>query len=247
MSLKNDQIDRYRAQINLKRINIQGQIKIQNTSVLIIGIGGIGTPVLQCLARAGISKFGIVDYDKISKSNLHRQILFDQKDIGLSKVQVAKRKILAIDKKIKIQTYKLKIGKSNINSLLKKYDYIVDGTDNFKTKLLINDASVKLKKKLFIGAVGQLNAHIFFFNFEKESSCFKCFMPKAPSQTPRCQDEGILGTVTNITGTIIVNEMIKDITNLKSSIVNRLLVIDLENLSFRNVKVSKSKVCKNHG
>ena len=136
MSLKNDQIDRYRAQINLKRINIQGQIKIQNTSVLIIGIGGIGTPVLQSLARAGISKFGIVDYDKISKSNLHRQILFDQKDIGLSKVQVAKRKILAIDKKIKIQTYKIKIGKSNIDSLLKKYRYILKKAEDIPVPLV---------------------------------------------------------------------------------------------------------------
>ncbi len=246
MSLSNDQIERYRAQINLKKINIQGQIKIQNAKILVIGAGGIGAPVLQFITRAGVQNIGIVDHDTVSKSNLHRQILFGQKDLKLDKVKISKKKIHEIDKKIQVKTYKLKINKTNIKSIIKNYDYIVDGTDNFKTKLLINDACYQQKKGLFIGAVGQLHAHVFFFNFRQKTSCFKCFMPKPPSETPRCQDEGILGTVTGLAGTIIANELIKEIVQLKSSITNRLLIIDLEKLTFRNVKIGISKKCKNH-
>ena len=246
MSLSNDQIERYRAQINLKKINIQGQIKIQNAKVLVIGAGGIGAPVLQFITRAGVQNIGIVDHDTVSKSNLHRQILFGQKDLKSDKVKISKKKIHEIDKKIQVKTFKLKINKTNIKSIIKNYDYIVDGTDNFKTKLLINDACYQQKKGLFIGAVGQLHAHVFFFNFKQKTPCFKCFMPRPPTETPRCQDEGILGTVTGLAGTIIANELIKEIAQLKSSITNRLLIIDLEKLTFRNVKIGISKKCKNH-
>ena len=246
MSLSNDQIERYRAQINLKKINIQGQIKIQNAKILVIGAGGIGAPVLQFITRAGVQNIGIVDHDTVSKSNLHRQILFGQKDLKSDKVKISKKKIHEIDKKIQVKTFKLKINKANIKSIIKNYDYIVDGTDNFKTKLLINDACYQQKKGLFIGAVGQLHAHVFFFNFGQKTPCLKCFMPRPPFETPRCQDEGILGTVTGLAGNIIANELIKEIAQLKSSITNRLLIIDLEKLTFRNVKIGISKKCKNH-
>ena len=163
--LSNDQIDRYRSQINLKQINIQGQIKLKNTKVLVIGAGGIGSPTTLFLSRCGILKFGIIDDDKISKSNLHRQILFDLKDIGKKKVYVSKKKILQIDKKIQVKIFKLRVNKFNLKSIVKDYDYIVDGTDNFKAKLNINDICLKFKKKLFIGSVSQFDGHIFFFFF----------------------------------------------------------------------------------
>jgi len=247
MKLTADQINRYKGHINLKKINIQGQIKIQNTKVLIIGAGGIGSPVALFLSRSGIASMGIIDYDKIDKSNLHRQILFDQKDIGKSKVLVTKNKILKVDKKIKIKTYNKKINSKNLKAIIKDYDYIVDGTDNFQSKLSINDECANQKKKLFIGSVSQFDAHIFFFNFTENGSCLRCFMPKAPKISPRCQDDGIIGTVTGTVGTIIANELIKDTAGIKSNLLNETLIMNFENLLFRKVKIKKSIKCKNHG
>ena len=167
MKLTNDQIDRYRGQINLKKINIQGQIKLKQQKVLVIGAGGIGSPVILFLSRAGVLTFGLVDFDKINKSNLHRQVLFDNNDIGKKKILVTKKKIQLIDKKINVKTYNTKVNKANLKQIIKDYDYVIDGTDNFTSKLNINDECVKQKKKLFIGSVSQFDAHVFFFRLFK--------------------------------------------------------------------------------
>ena len=167
MKLTIDQIERFKGQINLKKINIQGQIKLSSTKVLIIGAGGIGSPIALFLARSGIKYFEIADFDKVSKSNLHRQVLFDEKDINKNKALVTKKKISLIDKKIKVKTFQTKINKANIKKLIKDYDYVIDGTDNFSTKTLINDECLKQKKKLFIGSVSQFDCHIFYFNFNE--------------------------------------------------------------------------------
>ena len=137
MKLTIDQIERFKGQINLKKINIQGQIKLSNTKVLIIGAGGIGSPVALFLARSGIKYFEIADFDKVSKSNLHRQVLFDEKDINKNKALVTKKKISLIDKKIKVKTFQTKINKANIKKLRKDYDFVIDRTKNFSTKTLI--------------------------------------------------------------------------------------------------------------
>ena len=247
MSLTIDEIERYRGQINLKKINIQGQLKLKKEKILIIGAGGIGSPCALFLARSGITNFGIVDFDKVAKSNLHRQVLFDQKDIGKHKAEITKKKLQLINKKINIKIFKKKINVKNIKSIIKNYNYIIDGTDNFISKLVINDECIKNKKKLFIGSVSKFDAHIFFFDFSKKSACLKCFMPKAPNISPNCQDEGILGTVTGSAGAIISYELIKSITGIKSNLKNHVLVINFETLNFRMVKINKSQKCKNHG
>ncbi len=185
MKLTNDQIDRYRGQINLKKINIQGQIKLKQQKVLVIGAGGIGSPVILFLSRAGVLTFGLVDFDKINKSNLHRQVLFDNNDIGKKKILVTKKKIQLIDKKINVKTYDTRVNKTNLKQIIKDYDYVIDGTDNFTSKLNISDECVKQKKKLFIGSVSQFDAHVFFFDFSKGGPCLRCFMPKEP-QNPTC-------------------------------------------------------------
>ena len=246
MPLTNDEIERYKGQINLKKINIQGQLKLKKEKVLIIGAGGIGSSCALFLARAGIVNFGIVDFDKISKSNLHRQVLFDQKDIGKNKATITKKKLHLINKQIKIKIFKKKINAQNIKSIIKNYNYIIDGTDNFSSKLIINNECIKNKKKLFIGSVSQFDAHLFFFDFSNYGPCLKCFMPKAPHISPSCQDEGIIGTVTGSAGTIIANELIKDATGIKSNLQNHVLIMNLETLNFRKVKINKSKKCKNH-
>ena len=246
MKLTIDQIERFKGQINLKKINIQGQIKLSNTKVLIIGAGGIGSPVALFLARSGIKYFEIADFDKVSKSNLHRQVLFDEKDINKNKALVTKKKISLIDKKIKVKTFQTKINKANIKKLIKDYDYVIDGTDNFSTKTLINDECLKQKKKLFIGSVSQFDCHVFYFNFALKGSCLKCFMPQIPKITPRCQDEGILGTVTGTAGSLIANELIKEVTGINSDLLNHVLIINFEKLNFRKVKINSSAKCKNH-
>lgn len=247
MKLTNDQIDRYKGQINLKKINIQGQIKLNKQKILIIGVGGIGSPVALYLARAGIYEFGIADYDKINKSNLHRQVLFNQIDVGKKKIFVTKKKIQMIDKKIKIKTYDVKVNKQNLKKIIKNYDYIIDGTDSFVSKLIINDECLRQKKKLFVGSVSQFDTHIFFFDFTKNGPCLRCFMPKPPNNVPRCQDDGIIGTVTGMAGIIICNELIKNSVGISSNLKGGALIINLENLLFRKVKIKVSKICKNHG
>ena len=133
-----------------------------------------------------------------------------------------------------------------MKSIVKDYDYIVDGTDNFKAKLNINDICLKFKKKLFIGSVSQFDGHIFFFDFSKKGPCLRCFMPSAPKISPRCQDEGILGTVTGTVGTIIANELIKNVVGIKSHLTNEVLIINFENLLFRKVKITRSTKCNKH-
>jgi len=246
MKLTNDQIERFRGQINLKKINIQGQIKLKRLKILIIGAGGIGSPVALYLARAGIYEFGIVDYDKINKSNLHRQVLFNQVDLGEKKVLITKKKIQMIDKKIKVKTYAIKVNKQNLKKIITNYDYIIDGTDNFTSKLIINDECLRQRKKLFIGSVSQFDAHIFFFDFAKKGPCLRCFMPKPPQNVLRCQDDGIIGTVTGVAGIIICNELIKNSVGMSSNLKNEILIINLEDLLFRKVKIKTSKICKNH-
>ena len=246
MKLTNDQIERYKGQINLKKINIQGQIKLKKQKVLIIGVGGIGSPVALYLARAGIYEFGIIDFDKVNKSNLHRQVLFNQLDVGKKKVFVTKKKIQMIDKKIKIKNYDIKVNKQNLKKIIKNYDYIIDGTDNFISKLSINDECLRQKKKLFVGSVSQFDAHIFFFDFAKKGPCLRCFMPRPPIDVPRCQDDGIIGTVTGTAGIIISNELIKNSVGISSDLKGKVLIINLENLLFRKVKIKISQICKNH-
>ena len=150
MSLTIDEIERYKGQINLKKINIQGQLKLKKEKILIIGAGGIGSPCALFLARSGITNFGIVDFDKVAKSNLHRQVLFDQKDIGKHKAEITKKKLQLINKKINIKIFKKKINAKNIKAIIKNYNYIIDGTDNFLSKLVINDACIKNKKNYLL-------------------------------------------------------------------------------------------------
>jgi len=246
MRVSSADLNRYLAHVNLKNIGVIGQKKIIDSKILIIGLGGIGSPVAKYLAAAGIKKIGIVDFDKIEISNLHRQILFSEKDVGSLKTKITKKKILEINSKARILDFNLKINNSNIINIAKDFDYVIDGTDNFSTKITINDYCKKFKKKLITGAISKFTGHIFFFNFkEKKSSCLRCFMPEIPNVNGvDCQSEGILGTIGGIVGTIIANETLKDILNFKNSLIGKILTINSENLNFKFIKLYKNKLCK---
>ena len=244
--LNKNQLEKYSRQIILKNIGILGQKKISNSKVLIVGIGGLGCPVAEFLTRSGIGVIGIVDHDLVSLSNIHRQSLYDEKDLDKSKVKVAQKKLKKINSKTKVKTYNFKLDKKNFIKIIKNYDYIVDGTDNFETKFLINDICIKYKKILVTGAISKFDGHIFSFNFKnKKNPCLRCFYQEETiaDDVLNCEYEGILGTVAGIIGTMQANEILKNILNIGKNLNGLILIIDLLNINFRKVKLNKRKKC----
>jgi len=244
--LNKNQLEKYSRQIILKNIGILGQKKISNSKVLIVGIGGLGCPVAEFLTRSGIGVIGIVDHDLVSLSNIHRQSLYDEKDLDKSKVKVAQKKLKKINSKTKVKTYNFKLDRKNFIKIIKNYDYIVDGTDNFETKFLINDICIKYKKILVTGAISKFDGHIFSFNFKnKKNPCLRCFYQEETiaDDILNCEYEGILGTVAGIIGTMQANEILKNILNIGKNLNGLILIIDLLNINFRKVKLNKRKKC----
>ena len=245
MALNLNEFKRFEKQIILKKIGISGQKKIKRAKVLIIGMGGLGCPLLSYLASSGVSNIGIVDHDKIELGNLNRQILFDSSDLGKYKVNQAKLKIENIYSQIKIKTFKIKITKKNIKKILKEYDIICDGTDNFDTRLLINDYCKKNKKILISAAISKFDGHLFKFNFKKKIPCFRCFMPQQPIQEMNCDVEGIFPPVAGILGSLQANEVLKTILDLKDDLNGNILIFDSLKMNIRKSKIHINPNCKN--
>jgi len=244
-TLSKKQIERYSRQIVLKNIGIAGQQKILKSKVLIVGSGGLGCPVADALCRAGVGTIGIMDNDKVSLSNIHRQSFFTSKDVGKLKVKILKERIKLINPETKTIIFKEKITKLNIKKIFKNFDIIVDGSDNFKTKFLLNEYSLKYKKILIVGAISKFDGHIFSFNFNiRKTTCLKCFyQTEISDEFLDCESEGILGPVAGIVGNIQANEVIKKILKLDNSLDSSILIINLLTLSFRKIKFLKKKNC----
>ena len=241
----NKDLERYSRQIILKKVGILGQKKINNSKVLVVGCGGLGSPVIDLLSRAGIGEIGMIDHDKVSLSNLHRQIMFTSDDIGKYKVSVLKKRIRKINKNVKVKIFRVNADDKNLAKILKLYDIIIDGTDNFKAKFLLNKFSLKYKKKLIIGAISKFEGHIFTFDFSlKKSPCLKCFYQGEPAEgVLDCETDGILGSTAVITGSLQANEVLKTILNVGKNLNSHILIIDLLNLKFRKVLFRKRKGC----
>jgi|TARA_B100001741_G_scaffold234542_1_gene195610 molybdopterin/thiamine biosynthesis adenylyltransferase len=245
--LNKKELEKFSRQIILKNIGLTGQKKIKNSKVLIIGVGGLGCPVAEALARAGVGKIGIVDNDLVNLSNIHRQSLFDMTNLNKPKVKIAKLKLKKINSKISVQEYNLRLKKNNFKKIIKKYDYIVDGSDNFETKFLINDFCIKFKKNLVVGAISKFDGHIFSYDFKnKNETCLRCFYQEdsISDDNLNCEFEGVVGTVANIVGNIQANEILKKILNIGTKLNNQILIIDLLNLNFRKIKIKKQMKCK---
>ena len=205
LTLNKKQIERFSRQIILKDIGAIGQKKIIKSKVLIVGMGGLGCPVAEFLARAGVGSIGIIDSDNVDLSNIHRQSLYDVNELKKSKVVAAKKKLKKINAGIKVRSYKLRLNKTNYNKIIKEYDYIVDGSDNFKTKFLINDFCKVSKKFLVSGAISKFDGHVFTFDFKnKNTPCIRSFFQedKISDDILNCEYEGILGTIAGNIGTI---------------------------------------------
>ena len=229
----------------LKKIGISGQKKIFKSKVLIIGAGGLGCPLILYLAYSGVGNLGIVDHDKIELSNLSRQILFTKKDIGKYKTSVSKKVAREINKKIIIKTFTQKINKLNINKIARDYPIICDGTDNFETRLLINDYCIKYKKILISSAINRFDGQLFNFDFRKKTPCFRCFMPESPNENLNCESEGIMTTLAGIAGSLQANEVIKSILSIKNNLNGNIMIFNALNSDFRKVKLLKNPNCKN--
>ncbi|MBM3630612.1 MAG: HesA/MoeB/ThiF family protein [Alphaproteobacteria bacterium] len=239
-------IERFSRQIVLKNIGIVGQRKILNSKVLIIGAGGLGCSVAEFLTRAGVGTIGIIDYDLVNLSNIHRQSLYNEKDLEKLKVKVSQEKLKLINSQVKINIYKQKINYKNFSKIIQNYEYIVDGSDNFETKFLINDFSLRFKKNLITGAISKFDGHIFSFNFlKKNSPCLRCFYQeeKISNDIFNCEFDGVLGTVAGIVGTMQANEVLKQILNIGQNLNGFILILDLLNLNFRKVRLMKKKKC----
>tara|TARA_Y100001970_G_C14097263_1_gene783421 strand:- start:497 stop:1252 length:756 start_codon:yes stop_codon:yes gene_type:complete len=246
LNLNKDQIKRFSRQIVLKNIGSLGQKKIIKSKVLIIGMGGLGCSVAEFLTRAGVGSLGIIDYDSIDLSNIHRQSLYNFEDVNRSKVLTAKKKLNKINSKTKVKCFHIKLKENNHKKIIKNYDYVVDGSDNFKTKFLINDFCLKYKKFLVTGAISKFDGHLFTFDFKnKNTPCLRCFFQEneISDDILNCEYDGVLGTVAGIIGTLQANEILKKILNLGKDLNGNILILDFLKLNFRKVKLSKQKKC----
>ena len=243
-SLNKSQIERFSRQLVLKNVGAKGQKKIFSSRILIVGVGGLGCPAAESLVRAGLGTIGLIDNDIVNLSNIHRQSLFNSKDIKKSKVSVAAKKLKEINPSTKIKTYKSRLNGNNIKNIIKDYEIIIDGTDNFQTKFLINDYCIKFKKKLVTGAISKFDGHVFTFNFkDKKTASLKNFYQEneISDDNLNCEFEGVLGTTASIVGTTQANEALKMIMEIGQNLKNQILIIDLLNLNFRKVKFNKKQ------
>ena len=245
MNLSIKDFERYEKQIILKNIGLRGQKKIFNSKILIIGMGGLGCPLLTYLAASGVGTLGIVDHDKVELNNLNRQTLFSIDDIGSYKVDQAKAKIIKFNNKIRVKTFKKKINSQNIKSILKNYDIICDGTDNYEARYLINDQCKKDKKILISAAISKFDGHLYIFNFNNKTACYRCFMPEKPDDINNCQSEGIFSPLAGVLGSLQANEVLKLILGFKDSSRNQMFVFDSIKSNFRKIRLSANPNCKN--
>ena len=246
MKFTKKQIDRYSRQIILKKIGVVGQKKLLKSNVLIVGAGGLGSPISIYLAALGIGKIGIIDKDSVEISNLSRQIIFSTNDLNKNKSSVAINKLRKINPDIKLHSFNKRLTKKNINQIAKNFDLIVDGSDNFRTRFLINDYCLKNKKILVSGAISKFDGQVYTFNFSKKKSpCLRCFVPKMPSNpdVDNCEYEGVLGSLAGIVGTIQANEVVKEILEIGDTLCGYILIIDALKLTFRKVKLNKRSDC----
>ena len=249
MKFTKKQIDRYSRQIILKKIGVAGQKKLLKSNVLIVGAGGLGSPISIYLAALGIGKIGIVDKDNVEISNLSRQIVFTTSDIKKNKSSAAINKLRKINPDIQLQSFNKNLTIQNINQVAKNFDLIVDGSDNFRTRFLINNYCLKNKKILVSGAISKFDGQVYTFNFSKKKSpCLRCFIPRMPRNPDidNCEYEGVLGPLAGIIGSIQANEAVKEILGIGNSLCGHILIIDALKLTFRKVKLNKRSDCYCH-
>ncbi|MGE0568396.1 MAG: molybdopterin-synthase adenylyltransferase MoeB [Bacteroidia bacterium] len=221
---------RYSRHVSLDNVGIEGQLKLKRAKVLVVGAGGLGCPVLQYLAAAGVGNIGIVDGDKIDISNLQRQVLYGIDDVGKYKSDVAKEKLLSLNNEIQINSINIFLSRDNILSIIDGYDIVIDGSDNFETRYLVNDACIIKNKILVYGSIFKFEGQISVFNYQSGPS-LRCLYPEAPdpNSVPNCSEVGVIGVLPGIIGTIMASEAIKIILDIGKVLSGKLLLMDVLN------------------
>jgi len=244
MALTQDQINRYSRHLLLPEVGVEGQEKICNAKVLCIGTGGLGAPLGLYLAAAGVGKLGMVDFDVVDFSNLQRQVIHGESTLGKLKVDSAKARLADLNSSIDVVTYNTRLTSENALDIFKDYDIIIDGTDNFPTRYLANDAAVLLGKPYVYGSILRFEGQASVF-YAKEGPCYRCLYPEPPPPglVPSCAEGGVLGILPGIVGLFQANEAIKLILGKGDTLVGRLLLFDALKMKFTELKLRKDKNC----
>ncbi|HTA61887.1 MAG TPA: molybdopterin-synthase adenylyltransferase MoeB [Bacteroidia bacterium] len=243
--MTNEELKRYARHIILSEIGLEGQQKLKQAKVLVIGAGGLGCPVLQYLTAAGVGTIGIVDFDKIDDSNLQRQILYSTEDVGKPKAQIAKEKLGKQNPYINLIAHVTQLTSTNALEIISLYDIVVDGSDNFATRYLVNDACVILNKILVFGSIFKFDGQVSVFNY-KDGSTYRCLYPEPPAEgeVPNCAEIGVIGVLPGIIGTLQANEVIKIIVGVGEVLSGKLLVFNALTMQFDTFGISVNSANK---
>lgn len=244
VNLSHEEIRRYSRHLIMPEVGMSGQKKLKAASVLLIGAGGLGSPLAMYLAAAGVGRLGLVDYDTVDFSNLHRQIIHGTKDVGRLKLESAKDRILDINPHVQVDTYEVPLTSANALELFAPYDIVIDGTDNFPTRYLTNDACVLLGKPNVYGSIFRFEGQASVF-YAKEGPCYRCLFPEPPPPglVPSCAEGGVLGVLPGTIGAIQATEAIKLILGVGEPLIGRLLLYDATTMTFDEVRLRKNPDC----
>jgi adenylyltransferase/sulfurtransferase len=244
--LSDAQFTRYARHLILNEVGEAGQAKLLASRVLIVGAGGLGSPVALYLAAAGVGTLGLVDFDTVDVTNLQRQVLHGHANVGEAKVASAAKTLARLDPAIRIEAHETKLDRSNVAALVAAYDLVVDGSDNFETRYLLHDACYFAKKTLVAGALLRFEGQLSTYKAHAgESSCYRCLFPKRPPADliPRCEEAGILGSVAGVIGTLQATETLKELLGLGASLAGSLLIYDALETEFRKIAVPRDPDC----
>jgi sulfur-carrier protein adenylyltransferase/sulfurtransferase len=244
VTLSKEEIQRYSRHLIMPEVGMDGQLKLKAAKVLCIGTGGLGAPLGQYLAAAGVGRIGLVDFDKVDLTNLQRQILFSTEDVGRPKIEAAAERLRGLNPDIQIDTFETMLTSANSLDILKEYDAIVDGTDNFATRYLVNDACVLLGKPNVYGSIFRFEGQASVFGYPG-GPCYRCLYPEPPPPglVPSCAEGGVLGVLPGIVGSIQAAETLKLIIGKGEPLVGRLLLFDALSMRFRELKLRKNPEC----
>jgi len=242
-NLTKAEFERYSRQIVMPEIGPQGQEKLKASSVLVVGMGGLGTPAAVFLAAAGVGRIGLVDFDTVQASNLHRQVLYSEQDLGKKKVEVAKSRLHMTNPHIRIEIFDTKLDSTNALEILRGYDIVIDGTDNFPARYLIGDACVLLGTPDVYASVFRLDGQMTVF--AKSGPCYRCIYPEPPppDTVPSCAEAGVLGVLPGIMGSLQAAEALKLILHIGDPLIGRLLVLEATEMRFTEIRVGKNPDC----
>jgi len=249
--LTDAQLERYARHVILDAVGEAGQVKLLSARVLVVGAGGLGAPLLLYLAGAGIGTIGIVDNDIVERSNLQRQVIYGEADLGAPKVAAARQRLVALNPDLRIEIHRENLQETNADRLVGAYDLIADGSDNFATRYLLNDACHRHGKTLVSAALWRFDGQLSTFksHLGPPHPCYRCLFPTPPAEglVPRCEEAGIFGAVAGVMGSLQAGEVIKEILDIGETLSGRLLIYDGQGTAFRSIAIKRNSDCSTCG